>query len=143
MILAMKHRGRPFRGGPAPLSRSAGGVDAFYRKSTAYCGTTKGVIAISDLCQRRGDRPEHAQPVCVAEQCLGAALRMRHHAQDVAAGVADAGDGARRAVRVRLARDEPLGITVSKDDPPVALELIKRRFIGEVVSLAMCDRHAQ
>src|ERR1700686_3540949 len=68
---------------------------------------------------------------------------MRHHAQNVAAGVADAGDVARRAVRVRLARDEPLGITVSKDDPPVALELIKRRFIGEVVSLAMCDRHAQ
>src|SRR5258708_33051862 len=68
---------------------------------------------------------------------------MGHQAEDVAGGVDDAGDIARRAVRVRLARHPPLGVAVAEDDLPVALELIEGSVVGEVVSLAMRDRHAK
>jgi len=52
-------------------------------------------------------RLQHGQSVGVSEDRLGAALGMRHQAEDVARGVADRGDVARRAVRVRIGRLSP------------------------------------
>src|SRR5262245_28830686 len=46
------------------------------------------------------DRIEQPLPVRLAEDLLGAAIRVRHHAEHVPLLVADAGDGMQRAVRI-------------------------------------------
>ena len=56
------------------------------------------------------------QSVGVAEDRFGAALGMRHQAEDVAAAVADAGDVARGAVRVGLGGEAAFFIAVAEDD---------------------------
>ena len=68
---------------------------------------------------------------------------MRHQAEDVAAAVADAGDVARGAIRVRLARHAALGVAIAEDDLAVALEVVEHVVVGEVVPLAVRDRGAQ
>src|SRR6266851_5038112 len=104
---------------------------------------TLGMTPGSHPRERRGDGLEDGEAVGVAEERLGAALRMGHHAEDVALAVADAGDVAGGAVRIRLARDPSFDVAVSEDDLPIALELVEGRVIGVVVPLAVRDRRAQ
>ena len=101
--------------------------------------------AAAPRCQRRDDRFEHHQAVGAAERRLAGALRMRHHADDVARarcrcrrsrGPSRSDSPRRRArpVRVGVAEDRPAGCASS------SLEHLRRR---EVVALAVRDRNPQ
>src|SRR5205085_12087285 len=91
----------------------------------------------------RRDRAEDAQPVRAAEQRLRAALGVGHHAEDVAGAVADPGDRARGAVRIRLAGQSPLGIAVPEDDLAIAFELVERGVVGEVIAFTVSNGRAE
>src|SRR5450759_3260933 len=110
-------------------------------------GSPPGAVYLSsrnqDLHRTRGNRAEEFEPIGAAERGLGTALRMRHHAQHVAACVDDAGDVMSRPVWVGAVRHAAARVTVAKDHLSTLLESRKRRGIGEVVALAMADRDAQ
>ena len=61
-------------------------------------------------------------------------LGMRHHADHVAALVADAGDVVEAAVGV---------VEVAQDDPGVGAETLERGRVADVVPLEVIDRDAQ
>src|SRR3954451_13554871 len=140
----------------ASRARSASSISVRATSGTSSCARAIGTAIVnaittaasterirSDLRHRRGDRTEDTEAVRVAEQFLGAPLRMRHHPEHVPPRVADPGDVPRRSVRIRLARDAPLGIAIAKNDLPIALEIIERGVVREVVALSMRDRHTQ
>jgi hypothetical protein len=95
-------------------------------------------------CGRDGrDRLEDADAVGAAEERLRAAFGVRHHAEDVALAVADAGDRARGAVRVRVAGQAAFAVAVPKDHLAIAFQLVERRVVGEVVAFSMSNGCAE
>src|SRR4029077_12731362 len=62
------------------------------------------------------------RPVAAPEQRLKQALRMRHHAQNAAARITDAGNVALRAVGIGPGGDIAAGIDVAEDDAAFAIK---------------------
>ena len=94
--------------------------------------------------QRANDRLEQHEPVAAAEDGLTGPLGVRHHADDVAALAADAGDVAGRAVRIRRAgRRAARGIDIPEDHAPLPFQPIEQIVGREVVALAVIDGDAQ
>ena len=69
-------------------------------------------------------------------------FRMRHHAEHVAALVDDAGDGVDRAVVFQLRIDHAVGRAIAEQHPPLAFQPRDGLAVGDVIALAMRDRHA-
>src|SRR6185503_17199773 len=55
--------------------------------------------------------------------------------------VEDAGDGARRAIGVRLLAERAVGPAIAEGDSAFALEAVERCLIGEIIAVVMRDRH--
>ena len=86
--------------------------------------------------ERGHDRGEEAEPVGRRPgQRVDGVLRVRHQADHVALGVADARDVAGGAVG--------RAVGVPDDHPAGALELVQRRLVGDEGALAVLDRHGE
>ena len=59
---------------------------------------------------------------------------MRHHAEDIAPFVDDAGNVVQRSVRIRLGSGFAFLIDVTKDHLPVPLDAVQRFRIGIVIA---------
>src|SRR5258706_11726114 len=80
------------------------------------------------------DRIENPPSVLVSEDLLGAAIGMGHHPEDVAAGVADAGDGPQRAVRIAAGRHLSPLVAVAEHHLALLLDLLQDLFRREVAA---------
>ncbi len=67
---------------------------------------------------------------------------MRHHAEHVAALVDDAGDGIDGAIVVPVRIDHAVGRGIAEDHPALAFQPRDGLAVGDVVALAVRDRHA-
>src|SRR5690606_37983136 len=85
----------------------------------------------------RDQRLEDGRAVGIAQQRLDAAPRVPHTPEHVARLVRDAGDVARRAVRVGPRRGLAGRRRVAEDDLAVRLEAVERLVVGVVVALAV------
>src|SRR5712691_3977384 len=95
------------------------------------------------LLDRFDDALEQPAPVLAAEHALAEPLRVRHHADDVAARVGDAGDVAERAVRVRARRAaRSVRVAIAEGDLAFALQPLQPFRIDVVVAVAVADGHA-
>src|SRR5215831_1129986 len=110
--------------------------------------TSPGVIAGSlgiTLCrplQRLGQSGKQPAPVGDAERGFDVIFRVRHHAEHVAALVDNAGDGVDRAVVVPVRVDHAVGRAIAEQHPPFAFQPRDGFAVGDVVALAVRDRHA-
>src|SRR6266478_9891814 len=97
----------------------------------------------SVLAYRFDDALEEPAAVLAAQDAFGQALRVRHHSQDVPAGVGDAGDVRERAVRVRP-RDaaNSLGVDVAEGDLSFAFEPAQAFRVDVVIPVAVADGDA-
>src|SRR6185436_2900327 len=71
---------------------------------------------ISASSERLHDRFEDHAPVRASQHGFARALGMRHQADDVACFVAEAGDGGRRAVGIRLVGNTAESVGVAEHD---------------------------
>src|SRR5262249_35048317 len=81
-------------------------------------------------------------PVAAAKRFFKHPLRVRHHAEEAARSIANAGDVALRAIGVRLGGGLPVFVDVAEHPPPLSLEAIERRRVGAVVAIPMRNRNA-
>src|SRR5690606_18866000 len=105
-------------------------------KGTGAPGSVSEAVMSGGL-EVRAQAGEEAQPVFVAEDRLGGALRVRHQAEDVARLAVDAGDVRDRAVDVDrgIAVDLTVGPAVAEGDPLLAFEALERRRVALVAPL--------
>ena len=68
---------------------------------------------------------------------------MRHHAQNIAPFVDDAGDVAYRAIRIRLIGYVAFAVTISENNLIVAFQCLQRLVVGEVASFPVGDGNTQ
>ena len=111
------------------------GIDHAGCCCTKPSGRKRSPATINDI--------EDHEAVDAAEERLARALGMRHHADDVARLVAEAGDGVDRSVRIPRIVQPPVGIGVAKDHLAVRFELAQQFRRREVVALAVADRNPQ
>ena len=117
--------------GCARLAAGERGADGDERRSAGLTPTVS----------RRAAEPSNSgAAVGAALQRLDQVLRVRHHAEDVAALVEDAGDGVERAVGVGGVGGAAVGVDVAEGDAVLALEPGERRVVAAVVAVAMGDR---
>src|SRR5207245_5053719 len=89
------------------------------------------------------DRFEDLAPLGVPEDLLGAPVGMRHQAEHVPRLVADSGDGAQGAVRIRLAGDGARGIAVAEDHLALLFDSAQDLLRRVVAPLAVPIRHLE
>src|SRR2546428_13315599 len=99
-----------------------------------------GVRSISSSLYGVDQREQDQSPVFVPEERIGTALRMRHHAENIAGVVDDPRDVVERAVGVGLRRDLAVFRAVTEDDLVSGLQLGELRLIRIVVAFAVGDR---
>ena len=66
---------------------------------------------------------------------------MRHHAQHIAFGIANAGDIVEGAVRADFRRDLSLRCAIPKDHLSIGLQSSQRHGVGIVIPFGMGDRN--
>ena len=83
------------------------------------------------------------EPIGAAQRRFARALRVRHHADDIALLVAQRGDLVERSVGVPLVTDAALGRAVAEDHLPVRFDPFEHLGRRKVVALAVSDRNAE
>src|ERR1039458_4531574 len=68
---------------------------------------------------------------------------MRHHANDISAGAADAGDVIQRSVRIRGCRDFAARSGIAEHHTVASMQLFQGSGITEVVALHVADGDGQ
>src|ERR1700674_1647010 len=126
------------------MTRYSSGVSATSLSLRSNTAKTKWPPAGESGCSRHqhlegrfGHRAGEFQGIGSPELPPGAALRVGHHAKDVAPRVDVARDVVQRAVRVRRRHDASVRVAVAQHNLPPLLELRKGRRVGEVVALAV------
>ena len=101
------------------------------------------LIKLAVQCGAVHQRTQQLEAVLHAEHVFAGALRMRHHAQDVAPLVADAGDIFQRSVGIGFRGNLPLRSCIAEDHLLALVQLLQRGLVAEVIPLAMPDGHLQ
>src|SRR5689334_2205356 len=126
-------RMRSYSSGLRPCSATSSGV------IFGSFGITSASCSLREMCDQPG---EHPAPISAADRVLDVVLGVRHQAEHIELLVEHAGDRMRCAVHVPLRIGFALGVRVAKQDAAFRFEAAYGAFAGEVVTLAMRDRHA-
>src|SRR5476651_1841890 len=119
-----------------------------YSSGLRPCSATSSGVIFGELgitlrrpVQRLDQPREQPAPVGDAERRFHVILRVRHHAEHVAALVDDTGDGVGRAVDVpdRIAR--AVWRHIAEDHAPLAFQPRDGVGVGDIVAFAMGGRH--
>ena len=106
------------------------------------CARRHGVCLLCSLLEVISQPREQTAPIGRAEHCFDVVLGMRHHAEHVALVVEDSGDGVGRAVEVPRGIKRSIGSGVAEQHPALAFKPRDGLLVGDVVALAVRDRHA-
>src|SRR5216684_900497 len=99
-------------------------------------GSTLGAKAPGSF-DRFDDALEQPAPVLAAQHCLAETLRVRHHANDVAARVGDARDVGERAVGVGAPHAaRPVRIAVAEGDLPFPFQPLQPLRVQGVIAFS-------
>src|SRR5450759_5064910 len=121
----------------------------WYSSGLRPCSATSSGVIFGELeitlgrpVQHLDQAREQPAPVGDAERRFHVILRVRHHAEHVAALVDDAGDGVDGAVVVPVRIDHAIRRRIAEHHPPLAFQPCNGLAVGDVVTLAMRHRHA-
>src|SRR5207245_5519131 len=92
---------------------------------------------------RPDQRLEDLEALRTAQFGLAGAFRVGHHAHDIAARTADAGNVVERAVRIRFSRDVPGRGRIAEHNAVVAAKFRERSFVTKIVAFHVADRNAE
>ncbi len=109
------------------------------RVSLIYNSRSQFAILIALSIHAHKNRSENSESIVAAENFLRGALGVGHQAEDIARAVGDARDVALRAVGISFRRRAALGVAVGEEDLLVREERAERRFVGDVMALAVRD----
>ena len=93
--------------------------------------------------ERRDQGLKNDEAVCRAKRRFHGALRMRHHAEDVAPAIAQAGDGLARTVGIGGGIERAVRRTVAEGNLIVAFQLGERSVVANVVAVSVRNGNAQ
>ena len=88
-------------------------------------------------------RAQNLDPIIPTEDRVGRALRVRHHADHIAAFIADTGNRTSGAIEIGVGSHFAVWLAIAKDDLAALFHAIEGLVVGIERTVSVCDRQVQ